>query len=125
MGTSKTIRVLIANRPRLMRELIHSTVSDHPGIEVVGEVEDVRDIRRQVEQTLPDYLIIALDQPDQRPALCDSLLKDFPGMKILAVSASHNSGVLFWASLEFCSRRMEVSEERVLDAHRESAVVSN
>jgi DNA-binding NarL/FixJ family response regulator len=119
MGNDKAIRVLIANRPRLMRDLILSTVSEHAGIEVVGEVENERDIRQQVELTRPDCLIIALDQPDQRPQLCDALLRDFPEMKILALSASHNSSMLFWVSLGFCSRRVEASEEGLLSALRE------
>jgi hypothetical protein len=35
----KTIRVLVANRPRLMRELIVATFADQPDIEIVGEIE--------------------------------------------------------------------------------------
>jgi len=125
METDKTIRVLIANRPRLMRDLVLATIGGREGIEVVGEVEDERDIRQQVENTRPHCLIIALDQPDQRPALCDDLLRDFPEMKILAVSASHNSSALFWVTMTFCSRRVEVSEEGILDALRDFALLSN
>jgi chemotaxis response regulator CheB len=123
--SEKMIRVLIANRPRLMRDLILATISDHAEIEVVGEVEDERDIRQNVEQTRPDYLVIALDQPDQRPTLCDALLRDFPEMKILAVSSTHDSGALFWVSMEFCSRRVEVSEEGVLNALHEFGVIAH
>ena len=119
METEKIIRVLIANRPRLMRDLILSTISERAGIEVLGEVEDERDIRQHVEQTRPDCLIIALDQPDQRPALCDALLRHFPEMKILAESSGQDNNVLFWASMEFCSRRAEGSEEGVLRVFRE------
>ena len=36
----RTIRVLVANRPRLMRELIVATFADQPDIEIVGEVEN-------------------------------------------------------------------------------------
>jgi len=63
MNPEKAIRVLIANRPRLMRDLILATINDHSEIKVVGEVEDERDIRRNVEQTRPDYLIIASTNP--------------------------------------------------------------
>ena len=36
----KPIRVLVANRPRLMRETILATFADQPDIEIVGEVAD-------------------------------------------------------------------------------------
>ena len=32
----KPIRVLVANRPRLMRELMVATISEQPDIEIVG-----------------------------------------------------------------------------------------
>lgn len=125
MNPSNVIRVLIANRPRLMRDLILATIAGRAEIEVVGEVEDERDIRVNVEKTRPDYLIIALDQPDQRPTLCDALLRDFPKMKILAVSSTHDSSALFWVSMEYCSRRVEVSEEGVLHALQEFGIVTH
>jgi hypothetical protein len=40
----KAIRVLVANRPRLMRETILSTFADQPDIEIVGEVDDDSEI---------------------------------------------------------------------------------
>src|SRR5437764_7280868 len=43
----KSIRVLVANRPRLMRETILSTFADQPDIEIVGEVAEESEIYRQ------------------------------------------------------------------------------
>jgi len=40
----KVIRVLVANRPRLMRELILTTFADQPDIEIVGEVGEESEI---------------------------------------------------------------------------------
>ena len=34
----KVIRILVANRPRVMRELLLATLADRPDIEIVGEV---------------------------------------------------------------------------------------
>ena len=36
----KAIRILVANRPKLMRELLLATLSEQNWIEVVGEVTD-------------------------------------------------------------------------------------
>ena len=51
----RSIRILVANRPKLMRELILATLSDEPGIEIVGEVSDEAEIRQRVRQTSPEF----------------------------------------------------------------------
>src|SRR5271168_2820457 len=43
-GMERRIRVLVANRPKLMREIIIETFVDQPDIEIVGEVGDDGDI---------------------------------------------------------------------------------
>ncbi len=74
----KVIRVLVANRPRLMRELILTTFADQPDIEIVGEVGDESEISESIKRTLPDFVVIALDHPGTRPAICDELLREPP-----------------------------------------------
>jgi len=49
------IRVLVANRPRLMRELVLETISEQPDIEVIGVVEDPESLVAEVEQSRPDF----------------------------------------------------------------------
>ena len=120
MEKTATIRVLVANKPRLMRDLVLATIAEQPDIQVVGEVEEESAIRRRVEETLPDCLIIALERPGERPGVCDALLHDFPSMRILALSADHDSSMFFWASLNIHSCRVEPSEQGVLSALRQS-----
>jgi AmiR/NasT family two-component response regulator len=57
----KRVRVLVANHPRLMRELVMATIADQPDIEVVGEVQNEAELADIVEQVQPDVLIIAFD----------------------------------------------------------------
>jgi DNA-binding NarL/FixJ family response regulator len=121
MEKEKTIRVLVANRPRLMRDLVLATIAECSDIEVVGEVEIEAEIRQRVEKTLPDCLIIALDQTGLRPPICDALLRDFPNLKILALSAGPDSSMFFWASFKIHSRHIEPSENGVLAALREAS----
>jgi len=58
----KRVRVLVANHPRLMRELVMATIADQPDIDVVGEVRNESDLADIVEQVRPDVLIIAMDE---------------------------------------------------------------
>jgi hypothetical protein len=39
-----SVRVVVANRPRLLRELVLSTLSGQAGIEAVGEAENEQDV---------------------------------------------------------------------------------
>jgi chemotaxis response regulator CheB len=108
----------MANRPRLMRDLILATVSDQPDIEVVGESEDDFEIFEAIEQTRPDFLIVALDESNERPVICDSVLEKFPNMKIIALAPHRNSSIYYWGAVQIHSSRIEASEDGVLNTLR-------
>jgi len=120
----KAIRVLVANRPRLMRETILTTFADQPDIEIVGEVSDDSEIIPSVKRTLPNFVVIALDQPGRRPRVCEDLLREHPEVRIIAVAPSKNFVVYYWASLDIHSSNIEASEEGMLNAMR-TKLVSN
>ena len=114
----KSIRVLVANHPRLMRETILTTFADQPDIEIVGEVEEESDIFESVKKTLPNFVVIALDHPGKRPPICDLLLREHPEVRVIAVAPAKNYVVYYWASLDIHSSNIEASEEGVLGALR-------
>ena len=114
----KSIRVLVANHPRLMRETILTAFADQPDIEIVGEVEDESEIFESVNRTLPNFVVIALDHPGTRPPICDVLLREHPEVRVLAVAPATNYVVYYWASLDIHSSNVEASEEGVLGALR-------
>jgi len=120
----KAIRVLVANRPRLMRETILSTFADQPDIEIVGEVTDDSEIAEYVKRTLPNFVVIALDQPGRRPSVCDDLLREHPEVRVIAVAPQNNYVVYYWASLDIHSSNIEASEEGMLNAMRSKLVTS-
>ena len=120
----RAIRVLVANRPRLMRETILATFADQPDIEIVGEVSDDSEIMECVERTLPNFVVIALDQPGERPHVCDDLLREHPEVRVIAVAAQNNYVVYYWASLDIHSSNIEASEEGMLKTLRSKLVAS-
>jgi len=120
----KAIRVLVANRPRLMRELILTTFADQPDIEIVGEVGDESEISESVKRTLPNFVVIALDHPGRRPAICDELLREHPEVRVIAVAPEKNYIVYYWASLNIHSNDIEASEEGILTAMRSRMVAT-
>jgi len=115
------VRVLVANRPRLMRDLVLATIGDQPDIEIVGETEDEAEITELVERTRPDYLIIAQEDSQTRPGLSGFLLGRYPQMKILALAAERNSGIFYWAFIDIRSMPVESSEQGILNVLRNRA----
>lgn len=117
----KPIRVLMAYRPRLMRELILTTFADQPDIEVVGQVADETEILESVAKTHPDFVVIAQDRSEKRPSVCDTVLRLHPEVRIIAVAPNDNYSVYYWASLDIHSHDVEASEEGILGVLRSKA----
>lgn len=115
----KRVRVLVANRPRLMREMVVATITDQPDIEIVGEVTDDGELNDMVEQTQPDVLIVSLEEPERPLGQCGFLLGRYPGMRILALAPEQNRGVYYWAMINIRTKPVESSEAGVLNAIRE------
>jgi DNA-binding NarL/FixJ family response regulator len=113
-----SIRVLVANRPRLMRELVIATISDQPDIQVVGEIDDEAHLERAVDETSPDFLIVTLDGHDRLPHFCQAILRKHSQIKIIAIAPDRNLTVFYWAFLQVKSNRIEASEAGVLNALR-------
>ena len=117
-GLMNLIRVLVANRPKLIRELILATISDQPDIEVVGEIRRETDLENAVNETRPDVLIVALDSTNRLPGICSSILRNYPQLRVIAIAPDRNSSMFYQASLHIESNPIEASEEGVLTAIR-------
>ena len=119
---AKRVRVLVANRPRLMREMVLATISDQSDIEVIGDLEQTANLAEIVEQARPDVLIIALDSQDrqEKQSECGFLIGRYPRMKILALAPEQNRGSLYWAIIDIRSKAVESSEAGILSALREA-----
>jgi chemotaxis response regulator CheB len=112
------IRVLVANRPRLIRELVTATISDQPDIEVVGEVQQEMELESVVERHRPDVLIVALERTMQLPTAYQAVLRVYPQMRMIAISPDRNNSMFYWTSARIESRSIETSEAGVLNAIR-------
>ena len=112
----RATRILVANSPKLMRDVVLAALADQPGIEMVGEVSDEAEIAQQVQTTLPDLLVIALDQSERRPAICDRILREHPELRIIAVASREDRTLYFWASFDIHCADIESSTAGILEA---------
>ncbi len=112
----KTFRILVANQPKLMRELLVEMLTEESWVEIVGEVAQEAEIRESVQKTSPDLLVVTADKPGKRPAICDELLREYPALHIIAVAPHENYTVCYWASLDIHAADIESSEQGFLSA---------
>jgi len=112
------VRVLVANRPRLMREAVRTALSRHADMEVVGEIEDELEILPALERTQAHCLIVAQEELGTRPPICDFVFDRYPHVKILAVAPGSDDSVFYWVFMEIRLSRIETSEEGVINALR-------
>jgi chemotaxis response regulator CheB len=115
----RSVRVLVANRANLMRELVISVLSDQPGVEIVGEVSNDPDIPERVQDTLPDLLVVTLETTQRQPAICETILRQHPAMRIIAVGLRENCSICYWATVKIHSAEVETSEQGLLGAVRD------
>jgi chemotaxis response regulator CheB len=116
MAMVKTFRVLMANQPKLMRELLVEVLAEEPWIQIVGEATQEAQIRELVLKTSPDLLVVTAEKPGKRPIICDELLREFPALRIIAVAAQESYSVCYWASLDIHADDIEASEQGFLTA---------
>jgi DNA-binding NarL/FixJ family response regulator len=112
------IRILVANQPRLMRDIVCTALSRHADMDIVGEIEDELEILPALERTQPHCLIIGQEKYGVRPAICDAVFGKYPHVKILAVAPGRDDSSFYWTSMDIHLSRIETSEEGVLNALR-------
>jgi len=103
-----------------MREMVIATLADQPDIDIVGEVTRESDLNEMVEQTQPDVLIVALQEPEKPLGKCGFLLGRYPRMRIVALAPEKNRGIYYWAMVDIRNKPVESSESGLLNAIRES-----
>ena len=114
----RQIRVLVANRLKLMREVIIATIADQPDMQIVGEVTEDEDILNHIRDTSPDFLFVGLEEPGKRPSVCDAVLRVYPDVCIIAVAPRSNYSIRYWASFDIHSTVVETSESGILAGMR-------
>jgi hypothetical protein len=114
----RRVRVLVANGPRLMRDVVLAVLADQPDIEVIGEIQDEHELALAVEEARPDVLILGLDDGHKRATQCGFLVGRYPQMKILALAPEKNRGVFYWAVVDVRTKPLESSESGILSALR-------
>lgn len=95
----KKIKVLLANKPRILRESLKDLIQGQPDMEVVAEVFDPVELLLKVGETHADVVLVELPDAAKDPGICSHLLAEYPEVLILAVSSGSGRAFLYRQTL--------------------------
>jgi two-component system response regulator NreC len=86
-----SIRIIVADDNRLLRELLVNNLVDSKDIEVVAEVNDGKEAVSRTKDLVPDIVLMDIDMPvlDGVEATV-KILRDFPEVRVIALSGHSN-----------------------------------
>lgn len=96
----KPIRVILADDHTLVRAGIRALLEKLPGVEVVGEADDGRDVLNLVKQHRPDAVLMDITMPGLNGLdAAARMAKEFPGVRVIILSM-HDNEEYVWRALK-------------------------
>lgn len=87
-----SIRILLADDHRIMREGLRALLAEQPGMEVIGEAADGRTAAQLVQQLSPDVVIMDISMPDLNGIEATrQITAKLTDVKIIALSVHSNN----------------------------------
>jgi DNA-binding NarL/FixJ family response regulator len=97
---AKPIRVLLADDHTLVRAGIRALLEKLPGMEVVGEADDGREVVELVKVQRPDVVLMDISMPGLNGLEAAArIAKEFPEVRIIILSM-HNNEEYYWRALK-------------------------
>lgn len=94
-------QILLAVKPRLMRETLKRSLSESPNTVIVGEIDDELDLLLAIRAT--DANIVIHSWPNSNmPPIYTHLLGEFPGLKLVGLLPDGEQAML-------CELRLSLS----------------
>ncbi len=102
---TRSQRVIVANEPRLFREMLRRAINKIPGLAVVGEVADLEALLPMLAETGAEWVIVSLTPSGQMPEGIEPLLVTCPSLRILGVAGDGSRVHIKW--VEFHEESLE------------------
>jgi DNA-binding NarL/FixJ family response regulator len=98
MGKSiqQPCRIILANKPRLLRGMLKRVLQKVPDFQVVGEVLDPARLSATIEKTEAQWVVLSLSPTGKMPAMAETLLAVHPTICILAVAMDGSRVKVKW-----------------------------
>ncbi len=91
----KKLRVLLADDHRIVRDGLRLLINGQPGMEVVGEAENGKEVLLKVREIKPDVVVMDLSMPELNGLQATERLKaQFREIKVVALTANEDESYL-------------------------------
>ena len=88
---SKTIRVILADDHTLVRAGIRALLEKLPGVKVIGEAGDGREVLNLVKAQTPDVVLMDIAMPGLNGLeAAERMARDYPDVRIIMLSMHYN-----------------------------------
>jgi hypothetical protein len=91
-----TKRVILANSPRLLREMLHRAIDKADQLEVVQELPDWEGLPSALEQFDPAWVIVAQPYRGHPGNPLDSCMEQHPSVRFIFLSPAQNNIKMKW-----------------------------
>ena len=91
-----TKRVLLADGPRLLREMLHHALDKADQLEVVGEVSNQDDLPSFIERYEPAWVLVAASYSGHAHRWAGPLLDEHPSLRFVFVAPNQNHITMKW-----------------------------
>lgn len=89
------MKIFIVDDHQAVREGLKTLLSNTPGIKVVGEVADGRDVIIKVRELDPDVILLDISLPDcDGFSICEEIKTTFPLKKVIFFTAHEDPGYI-------------------------------
>jgi DNA-binding NarL/FixJ family response regulator len=97
---SKSIRIILADDHTLVRAGIRALLEKLPGVEVMGEVGDGRELLKLVKLHQPDVVLMDITMPGLNGLeTAERMGMEFPTVRVIILSM-HNNEEYYWRALK-------------------------
>ena len=86
------IRVLLANHPMMIPDVMRQLLAEQEDMEVVGEVRGPMKVLQETGRVNADAVILAQEGTEE-PALCSQLLAVYPDLTIVSVTTDMTTAI--------------------------------
>lgn len=92
----ETHRIVLANGPRLWREMLHRAIEKYPDLEVIGEAGDYDGLQSLLDGADVHWLVVSLSATRKMPPSVHRLLVRYPQLRVMAVASDGSCAHLGW-----------------------------
>ena len=89
-------RIILADMPRFLREMLKRAFEQAPGLCVAGEVADLSHLSSAIERIGAQWIVVSLPPDGKMPAVVEPLLAAHPTVRVLAVTNDGSQIKMQW-----------------------------